>query len=121
MGQSGPHSGYTGFGIQLAALAGFTWVTGWPDRSPDMPFLSYTDFVAHRFLIIALLEALFRRERTGKGCYIDHSQHESSLQLLITPLLDYQVNGIDARVAAIAILMPRRTGHFAALAMTDGA
>jgi benzylsuccinate CoA-transferase BbsF subunit len=93
MGQTGPYAHYSGFGLQAAAIAGFAWITGWPDLAPDGPFLSYTDFMAHRYLITALMVALFHRKKTGKGQYIDHSQSESGLQFLIPPLLDYRVNG----------------------------
>lgn len=92
MGQTGPHSQYSGFGLQAAAIAGFADITGWPDLAPDTPFLSYTDFVAHRYLIISLIVALFHRKKTGKGQYIDQSQTESGLQFLIPPLLDLQIN-----------------------------
>jgi len=93
MGQTGPYAHYSGFGLQAAAIAGFAWITGWPDLAPDTPFLSYTDFMAHRYLITSLIVALFHRKKTGRGQYIDHSQSESGLQFLIPPILDYQING----------------------------
>jgi len=93
MGQTGPYAHYSGFGIQAAAIAGFADITGWPDLAPDTPFLSYTDFVAHRYLITSLMVALLHRKKTGKGQYIDQSQSESGLQFLIPPILDYEVNG----------------------------
>ncbi len=93
MGQTGPYANYSGFGLQAAAIAGFVDITGWPDLAPDTPFLSYTDFVAHRYLITSLMVALFDRRKTGRGQYIDQSQSESGLQFLITPILDCEVNG----------------------------
>jgi benzylsuccinate CoA-transferase BbsF subunit len=93
MGQTGPYSRYSGFGMQAAAIAGFAGITGWPDLAPDTPFLSYTDFVAHRYLIISIIVALLHRKKTGRGQYIDQSQAESGLQFLIPPLLDFQING----------------------------
>lgn len=93
MGQTGPYAHYSGFGIQAAAMAGFSGITGWPDLAPDAPYTSYTDFVAHRYLIISLIIALLHRKKTGRGQYIDQSQSESALQFLIPPLLDFHVNG----------------------------
>ncbi len=93
MGQTGPYSKYSGFGIQAAAIGGYGDIVGWPDMGPDMPFLSYTDFMAHRYLIISLIVALLYRQKTGEGQYIDQSQCESGLQFLITPLLDFEING----------------------------
>jgi crotonobetainyl-CoA:carnitine CoA-transferase CaiB-like acyl-CoA transferase len=92
-GQTGPESGYTGFGLQGAGLAGFVAVTGWPDRLPSGPWGAYTDFIAPRFSIAALGAALHHRDRTGEGQYIDLSQVEAAIHFLEPLVLDYTVNG----------------------------
>jgi crotonobetainyl-CoA:carnitine CoA-transferase CaiB-like acyl-CoA transferase len=92
-GQTGPESGYTGFGLQGAGLAGFVGMTGWPDRLPSGPWGAYTDFISPRFSLAALGAALHHRDRTGEGQYIDQSQIESALQFLAPAVLDYTVNG----------------------------
>ena len=92
-GQSGPHASLAGFGTMGAQLAGFGELAGWPDRPPAGPFGAYTDYVAPKFTVIALLAALEYRRRTGKGQYIDLSQAEAAQQFLGPALLDYTVNG----------------------------
>ncbi|MFQ5826279.1 MAG: CaiB/BaiF CoA transferase family protein, partial [Dehalococcoidia bacterium] len=92
-GQTGPHARQPGFGTQLTALSGITHITGWPDRWPAFPFAAHTDFVSLRFGFAALIAALEYRERTGKGQYLDLSQHEASLHLMAPAILDYEVNG----------------------------
>lgn len=92
-GQTGPHSTHPSLGMQLSALAGFTNLTGWPDRMPAQPFGAYTDFVVPPFAVCALLAALDYKERTGKGQVIDLSQFEASLYFLAPLLLDYQATG----------------------------
>ena len=92
-GQYGPHSSLAGFGTMGAQLAGFGSLAGWPDRGPAGPFGAYTDYVAPKFTVVALLAALEYRRRTGKGQYIDLSQAEASQQFLGPALLDYTVNG----------------------------
>ncbi|MEE9279102.1 MAG: CoA transferase [Myxococcota bacterium] len=92
-GQSGPLSRMAGYGTMGAALGGMVQPTGWPDRPPTGPFGPYTDWIAPRFTVPALLAALDHRERTGEGQYIDQSQVESSLHLLAPALLDCAVNG----------------------------
>ena len=92
-GQDGPLSDVSGFGTMGAAIGTFIELTGYPERSPAGPFSAYTDTVAPRFALAALLAALDDRRRTGEGQYIDHSQIESSLHFLTPWLLDYQLTG----------------------------
>ncbi|MDG1399202.1 MAG: CoA transferase, partial [Candidatus Binatia bacterium] len=41
-GQTGPHRNYPGFGGQGSALAGYNFLTGWPDREPLGPYGTIT-------------------------------------------------------------------------------
>jgi crotonobetainyl-CoA:carnitine CoA-transferase CaiB-like acyl-CoA transferase len=91
-GQTGPQARLPAFGAHLAALSGFTHITGWPDRDPPVIFGAYTDSIAGRFGAATLLAALDYRRRTGKGQYIDLSQSEAGIEFLAPPLLDYDVN-----------------------------
>jgi crotonobetainyl-CoA:carnitine CoA-transferase CaiB-like acyl-CoA transferase len=93
MGQTGPRSGFVGFGNMAAAVSGFYNLCGWPDRSPSGPFGAYTDYLAPRFGAISILTALDYRRRTGKGQYIDQSQAESALHFITPALLDCAANG----------------------------
>jgi benzylsuccinate CoA-transferase BbsF subunit len=92
-GQTGPYAPLPGVGIMGSALAGITSLTGWPDRNPTGPFGPYTDFVAPRFTVAALLAALDHRRRTGQGQHIDLSQMEASIPFIAPELLDHIVNG----------------------------
>jgi len=76
-----------------AALAGFGFVTGWPDRRPAAPFMAYTDYVSPRFSLTALLAALDHRRRSGEGQHIDCSQAECSIHFLGAAILEASVNG----------------------------
>jgi benzylsuccinate CoA-transferase BbsF subunit len=93
LGQKGPLAPLPGSGIQLTAYAGFNRLTGWEDREPSVLYGGFTDCPAGRFGAIALMAALLYRRRTGKGMYIDLSQHESALHLMAPVLMDYHVNG----------------------------
>ncbi|TML62710.1 MAG: CoA transferase [Actinobacteria bacterium] len=92
-GQTGPHRDYPGFGGQGAALSGFNFLTGWPDREPLGPFGTITDSLAPRFVATALAAGLLYRRRTGRGAYLDLSQVEAAAWSLSPWLLDYEVNG----------------------------
>jgi crotonobetainyl-CoA:carnitine CoA-transferase CaiB-like acyl-CoA transferase len=93
MGHSGPLSTFAGFGNLAGAITGFYELTGWPDRSPAGPFLAYTDYVAPRFGVAALLAALDWRRRTGRGQFLDFSQAEAAIHFLAPAILDHTVNG----------------------------
>jgi benzylsuccinate CoA-transferase BbsF subunit len=91
-GQTGPHYAHAASGHKLSALTGFNHMAGWPDREPGWVG-TYTDFVAPRFNLIAILAALEYRRRTGKGQLLDMSQYEPSLHFMGPAILDYTVNG----------------------------
>jgi crotonobetainyl-CoA:carnitine CoA-transferase CaiB-like acyl-CoA transferase len=95
MGQTGPLSRYAGYGNLSAAITGFFALTGWPDRAPAGPFGAYTDYIAPKFSVSALLAAVEHQRRTGEGQYIDLSQAEAALHFLAPALLDASVNGND--------------------------
>jgi crotonobetainyl-CoA:carnitine CoA-transferase CaiB-like acyl-CoA transferase len=92
-GQTGPHKNYPGFGGQGAALSGFNFLTGWPDREPIGPFGTITDSLAPRFAASALAAALLYRRRTGRGLHLDLSQVETGAYSLSPWLLEYAVTG----------------------------
>jgi crotonobetainyl-CoA:carnitine CoA-transferase CaiB-like acyl-CoA transferase len=92
-GQTGPGAMLAGYGTMGACMAGFGELTGWPDRAPAAPFAAYTDYVAPKFTIAALLAAVDHKRRTGQGQYIDLSQAECAIHMLGRAILDYTVNG----------------------------
>jgi benzylsuccinate CoA-transferase BbsF subunit len=92
-GGTGPLAKFAGFGVHAAAMAGFTHLTGWPDRNPTPVPMAFSDPLAARFVGIAILSALEYRRRTGKGQRLEVSQWEASLQHLAPVIMDYLVNG----------------------------
>ncbi len=95
LGQHGPHAKLAGFGNLGAALSGIWELVGWPDRAPSGPFAAYTDYVAPRFSLCALLAALEHRRRTGEGQLLDVSQVESALQFIAPFIAEASVSGVD--------------------------
>lgn len=92
-GQDGPNARYSGYGNHGAALSGFQYIVGDPAGPLVGPYGPYTDFVAPRFGLAALLAALDYRRRTGKGCYLDISQVEAGVQMLAPQVAAYSVTG----------------------------
>ncbi|MBI4297942.1 MAG: CoA transferase [Chloroflexi bacterium] len=97
MGKTGPWAAFKGYGYQSAAMAGFTALTGYPDRDPPGPYGAYTDVVSPQFLACAILAALDYRRRTGEGQYIEQSQLEAGVHFLATTVMDYALHGRVAR------------------------
>jgi crotonobetainyl-CoA:carnitine CoA-transferase CaiB-like acyl-CoA transferase len=92
-GNTGPHQNYPGFGGQGAALSGFNWLTGWPDRAPVGPHATITDSLAPRFVAASLAAGLLHHRRTGVGMYFDLSQVEAAVFSLTPWLLEYHRHG----------------------------
>ena len=93
-GQTGPHRDYPGFGGQGAALSGFNWLTGWPDREPVGPYGTITDSLAPRFVASAVAAGLLYRRRTGRGVHFDLAQVEAGSYSLSPWLLEYELDGV---------------------------
>jgi benzylsuccinate CoA-transferase BbsF subunit len=94
-GHTGPLARHHGQGFILTALSGVDSILSWPDRAPAGAFGALTDFIAPQFNTICLMAALDYRRRTGKGQYIDQSQHEAAMQVITPLILDYTVNRRD--------------------------
>lgn len=92
-GQTGPHKDYPGFGGQGAALSGWNFVTGWPDREPVGPFGTITDSLAPRFVATALAAGLHHQRRTGTGVALDLAQVECGIYGLSPWLLRWKEGG----------------------------
>lgn len=96
-GESGPHHTFKGVGHHINALAGYCATTGFPDSDPTMVFPAYSDFIAPWYSLIAIMGALLRRRKTGKGMRIEQSQMECEVAFMGPHLLNRFVNGRDLK------------------------
>ncbi|SMY12637.1 CaiB/BaiF CoA-transferase family protein [Brevibacterium jeotgali] len=92
-GQRGPLAKMAGFGNIGAALSGFQTVVGRADGPPLGPFGPYTDFVAPRFGLSALIGAISHRRSTGAGCFIDLSQVEAGVWMQSSEMAQFRRDG----------------------------
>jgi crotonobetainyl-CoA:carnitine CoA-transferase CaiB-like acyl-CoA transferase len=118
-GQTGPHKNYPGFGGQGAALSGYNWLTGFPDREPVGPYATITDSLAPRYVAAALAAGLHYRRRTGRGAYLDLSQVEVGTWTLSPWLLDQEIDGVNG--TRNANRSPRAVPHGAFACAPEGA
>ncbi|MCF3935328.1 CoA transferase [Acuticoccus sp. M5D2P5] len=94
MGSQGTYGRFRTVGPVAAAFAGTSEMSGLPE--PAMPAgwgYSYLDWIGAYGFGLAVLGALYHRERTGEGQRIDSSQCESGIFLSATPVLDWSANG----------------------------
>jgi crotonobetainyl-CoA:carnitine CoA-transferase CaiB-like acyl-CoA transferase len=93
MGSHGLYGRMRTVGPVAAAFAGQGDMSGLPD--PAMPVgwgYSFLDWMGAYGYALALLGALYHRDRTGQGQWIDASQCESGLFLTGTSILDWSAN-----------------------------
>ena len=94
MGKGGPHSNYGGYGSHINAGSGLNSITGFPNREPVGTGALYPDFASNPYhLLMAVLAALWHRNRTGEGQFVDIAQYESTIALLGTSILEYTALG----------------------------
>jgi crotonobetainyl-CoA:carnitine CoA-transferase CaiB-like acyl-CoA transferase len=75
-GQDGADAHKPANDIIALAMAGTLHLIGFPDRPPAIPAVNIADMAAGAHALAAVCGALFRRERTGRGRYIDISMVE---------------------------------------------
>ena len=93
-GQTGPWSDLKTFAPSLSSLAGLESLVGYPgERVLGMLAFGYADPSNAHHGALAVLAALWHRERTGQGQYIDMSQLEATVGLAGESLMDYFMNG----------------------------
>ena len=82
-GQTGDYSNRAGHDIDYLSIAGILDVIGKPDQPPIVPGIQIADIAGGGMsAAIGILLALFKRERTGKGQYIDISMTDSMVSFL---------------------------------------
>src|SRR5579875_1673468 len=96
-GHSGPNVDYQSNGPTLQALSGQTFACGFPDMPPTGWGFSYMDHTAGYYGAMAVMQALYYRNRTQRGQFIDLAQIETAVSLMGTYVLDYTVNGRSSR------------------------
>jgi benzylsuccinate CoA-transferase BbsF subunit len=95
LGQYGPDSHSVGWGPITQASAGICHLTGYPDGPPSSLGGTWPDYMVGVVMAYAVLAALYRRRRTGKGQHIDLAMAEVVTSMLPEAIMDYVMNGRD--------------------------
>ena len=92
-GQTGSHHDWHGSDIVAQATGGLMRLTGDPDREPLKLPLSQAEFQAGLNAAVAILCAVYYRDATGEGQYIDISVQEAVASILEGAISTYSYSG----------------------------
>ena len=99
-GQDGPFRDRVGHDANYLSYAGVLNVTGESDRPPSIPGVQIADIAGGGMnAAIGILLALFAREKTGKGQYIDISMTDGMVGFLPALMFFRQLTGREPRRA----------------------
>ena len=94
MGSRGRYGRFRTVGPVAQAFSGLSHMSGLPDPYPPAGWgYSYLDWYGAYSFALAITAAVYHREQTGEGQWIDASQSEVGLYLTALPQLDHEVNG----------------------------
>jgi crotonobetainyl-CoA:carnitine CoA-transferase CaiB-like acyl-CoA transferase len=96
-GQDGPRGGQTAYDHLIQATSGMMATTGTPEVSPLKTGSPVIDYATGTMCAFALSAALFQRERTGRGQYIDSSMLDVALMLMGSHITAYMRTGHEPK------------------------
>ncbi|MFH1490335.1 MAG: CoA transferase [Pseudomonadota bacterium] len=93
LGHYGPLRDFYMYVPGMEGMSGLTHLTGYPDQPPLLSGHAYGDWVLGATGAAALLTALYHRQITGKGQYIDVAGREAVSSHIGEVIMDSTLNG----------------------------
>jgi len=84
-GQTGPYRDLVGHDLTYTAYSGAIGATGLEEGPPVIPALQVADIQGGIYAAVGILASLYRREKTGKGEFIDISLMDAAVASMILP------------------------------------
>jgi crotonobetainyl-CoA:carnitine CoA-transferase CaiB-like acyl-CoA transferase len=98
-GQDGPYADRAGYDYIIQGMGGLMSITGLPDGVPGggpmRVGVALADLFTGMYTCVAILSALFARERTGEGAHIDMALFDTQLAVLANQASNALVSGKD--------------------------
>ena len=88
-GQTGPYRDLVGHDLNYAAYSGAIGATGLKGGPPVIPAIQICDIQSAIYAVVAITAALYRREKTGEGEFIDISLMDTAVASMIIPMSYY--------------------------------
>jgi crotonobetainyl-CoA:carnitine CoA-transferase CaiB-like acyl-CoA transferase len=92
-GQDGPNATRPGYDLMAQGIGGFMDLTGNPDGEPLRSGVPISDIFTGVYSVVGILAALARREKTGRGGYVDTALVDSTVGVLANQALNFLVSG----------------------------
>lgn len=96
-GRSGPMRNARGLHSAVNLFSGVADVTGYVDGQPRILGGVLPDPLSGSYSVFALLAALYHRQQTGLGQFIDVAMHEAMLTLIPEAVIDVTLNGTEPK------------------------
>ena len=98
-GQDGPYANRAGYDFIIQGMGGMMSITGLPDGEPGggpmRVGVAVVDLFTGMYTAVAILAALFRREKDGEGAQIDMALFDTQLAVLANQVSNALVSGED--------------------------
>ncbi len=92
-GSDGPMGGFPGYDAVVQAMAGWLSINGGKDKDPTRVGIAAVDMGTGLYTCIAVLMALFERQTSGQGQYIDMTLYDCALALMHPHIPNYYLSG----------------------------
>jgi crotonobetainyl-CoA:carnitine CoA-transferase CaiB-like acyl-CoA transferase len=92
-GQEGPRKNQTAYDMQIQATSGIMCSTGTTDVNPIKVGPPVVDYATGSIAAFAIASALFQREKTKTGQFIDQSMFDVALMLMAADVTNYLWSG----------------------------
>ena len=106
-GYRGPYSDRPAFDIIAEAMSGMMNLVGYDDKPPSGTVYGMADIVSGIIAAYGVLQALFMRQRTGRGQLVDSAMLDNLLSLNETMITLYSVAGQEQKRGVPTVFFPR--------------
>ena len=106
-GYEGPDSKRPAFDIVAEAMSGIMHLVGFDDKPPSWTIYGMADIYTGLCTSFAITQALFMRERTGKGQFVDSAMLDAMISLNERMAMLYSITGNEPHRGRLTHLYPR--------------
>jgi crotonobetainyl-CoA:carnitine CoA-transferase CaiB-like acyl-CoA transferase len=92
-GQTGPSAPRAGYDLMAQGIGGVMGLTGTADGEPMRAGVPVSDVFSGVYSVVGILAAVARREKSGRGGYIDTALVDSTVGVLAFQALNYLISG----------------------------